>query len=90
MNSAFQDKNLTPTVKRGGVYIHNLDLFCYYWQTSDVQIIPENSKGNIPGHSFKRKWVMQQDKNSLHMNLPTREWSEKNELNVLIIIQRIH
>lgn len=33
---------------------------------------------------------MQQDKDSLHMNLPTREWSEKNELKVLIIIQRIH
>ena len=94
-NTAFQHKNLIPSVKHGGGSIMVWACFAASGpgrlaiidgtMNSELyqRILKENVRTSVHELNLKRRWVMQQDNDPKHTSRSTKEWLKKNKVNVL-------
>ncbi|KAG2458113.1 TCB1 transposase, partial [Polypterus senegalus] len=94
-NTAFQHKNLIPSVKHGGGSIMvwaccaasgpGRLAFIDGTMNSELyqRILKENVRTSVHELNLKRRWVMQQDNDPQHTSRSTKEWLKKNKVNVL-------
>ncbi|KAK3535322.1 hypothetical protein QTP70_007932 [Hemibagrus guttatus] len=94
-NTAFQKKNITPTVKYGGGSVMVWGCFAASGpgrlavingtMNSAVyqKILKENVRPSVCDLKLKRTWVLQQDNDSKHTSKSTSEWLKKNKMKTL-------
>ncbi|KAK3508530.1 hypothetical protein QTP70_031914 [Hemibagrus guttatus] len=94
-NTAFQKKNIIPTVKYGGGSV--MVWGCYAasepgrlavingTMNSAVyqKILKENVRPSVSDLKLKRTWVLQQDNDPKHTSKSTSEWLKKNKIKTL-------
>ncbi|KAK3537631.1 hypothetical protein QTP70_017024 [Hemibagrus guttatus] len=68
-NTAFQKKNIIPTVKYGGGSVMVWGCFA------------ENVRPSVCDLKLKRTWVLQLDNDPKHTSKSTSEWLKKNKMN---------
>ncbi|KAK3548201.1 hypothetical protein QTP70_005167 [Hemibagrus guttatus] len=94
-NTAFQKKNITPTVKYGGgsvmvcgcsaasgpgrLAVINETMNSAVYQ----KILKENVRLSVCDLKLKRTWVLQQDNDPKHTSKSTSEWLKKNKMKTL-------
>ncbi|KAK3562775.1 hypothetical protein QTP86_007093 [Hemibagrus guttatus] len=94
-NTAFQKKNITPTVKYGGgsvmvwgcsaasgpgrLAVINGTMNSAVYQ----KILKENVRPSVCDLKLKRTWVLQQDNDPKHTSKSTSEWLKKNKMKTL-------
>ncbi|KAK3528622.1 hypothetical protein QTP70_006032 [Hemibagrus guttatus] len=94
-NTAFQNKNITPTVKYGGGSVMVWGCFAASGpgrlavingtMNSAVyqKILKENVRPSVCDLKLKRTWVLQQDNDPKHTSKSTSEWLKKNKMKTL-------
>ncbi|KAK3552156.1 hypothetical protein QTP86_003113 [Hemibagrus guttatus] len=94
-NTAFQKKNIIPTVKYGGGSVMVWDGFAASGpgrlavingtMNSAVyqKILKENVRPSVCDLKLKRTWVLQQDNDPKHTSKSTSEWLKKNKMKTL-------
>ncbi|KAK3542764.1 hypothetical protein QTP70_002764 [Hemibagrus guttatus] len=94
-NTAFQKKNITPTVKYGGGSVMVWGCFAASGpgrlavingtMNSAVyqKILTENVRPSVCDLKLKRTWVLQQDNDPKHTSKSTSEWLKKNKMKTL-------
>ncbi|KAK3543336.1 hypothetical protein QTP70_018072 [Hemibagrus guttatus] len=94
-NTAFQKKDITPTVKYGGVSVMVWGCFAASGpgrlavingtMNSAVyqKILKENVRPSVCDLKLKRTWVLQQDNDPKHTSKSTSEWLKKNKMKTL-------
>ena len=94
-NTAFQKKNIIPTVKYGGgsvmvwgcfaasgpgrLAVINGNMNSAVYQ----KILKENVRPSVRDLKLKRTWVLQQDNDPKHTSKSTSEWLKKNKMKTL-------
>ncbi|KAK3527102.1 hypothetical protein QTP86_010826 [Hemibagrus guttatus] len=94
-NTAFQKKNIIPTVKYGGgsvmvwgcfaasgpgrLAVINRTMNSAVYQ----KILKENVQPSVCDLKLKRTWVLQQDNDPKHTSKSTSEWLKKNKMKTL-------
>ncbi|KAK3552084.1 hypothetical protein QTP70_033659 [Hemibagrus guttatus] len=94
-NTAFQKKNITPTVKYGGgsvmvwgcsaasgpgrLAVINGTMNSAVYQ----KILKENVRPSVCDLELKRTWVLQQDNDPKHTSKSTSEWLKENKMKTL-------
>ncbi|KAK3552485.1 hypothetical protein QTP86_012155 [Hemibagrus guttatus] len=94
-NTAFQKKNIIPTVKYGGGSVMVWGCFAASGpgrlavingtMNSAVyqKILKENVQTSVCDLKLKRTWVLQQDNDPKHTSKSTSEWLKKNKMKTL-------
>ncbi|KAK3551569.1 hypothetical protein QTP70_019797 [Hemibagrus guttatus] len=94
-NTAFQKKNIIPTVKYGGGSVMVWGCFADSGpgrlavingtMNSAVyqKILKENVRPSVCDLKLKRTWVLQQDNDPKHTSKSTSEWLKKNKIKTL-------
>lgn len=94
-NTAFQKKNIIPTVKHGGGSVMVLGCFAASGpgrlavidgtmnSALYQKILKENVRPSVRDLKLKRIWVLQQDNDPKHTSKSTSEWLKKNKMKVL-------
>ncbi|KAK3563027.1 hypothetical protein QTP86_013350 [Hemibagrus guttatus] len=94
-NTAFQEKNIIPTVKYGGGSVMVWGCFAASrpgrlavingtMNSADYQkILKENVRPSVCDLKLKRTWVLQQDNDPQHTSKSTSEWLKKNKMKTL-------
>ncbi|KAK3542759.1 hypothetical protein QTP70_002767 [Hemibagrus guttatus] len=94
-NTAFQKKNIIPTVKYGGGSVMVWGCFAASGpgrlavingtMNSAVyqKILKENVRPSVCDLKLKRTWVLQQDNDPKHTSKSTSEWLKKNKMKTL-------
>ncbi|KAK3537707.1 hypothetical protein QTP70_017821 [Hemibagrus guttatus] len=94
-NTAFQKKNIIPTVKYGGGSVMVWGCFADSGpgrlavingtMNSAVyqKILKENVRPSVCDLKLKRTWVLQQDNDPKHTSKSTSEWLKKNKMKIL-------
>ncbi|KAK3525999.1 hypothetical protein QTP70_011800 [Hemibagrus guttatus] len=94
-NTAFQKKNIIPTVKYGGASVMvwggfaasgpgRLAVINGTMNSAVYQkILKENVRPSVCDHKLKRTWVLQQDNDPKHTSKSTSEWLKKNKMKTL-------
>ncbi|KAK3531714.1 hypothetical protein QTP70_025948, partial [Hemibagrus guttatus] len=94
-NTAFQKKNIIPTVKYGGGSVMVWGCFAASGpgrlavingtMNSAVyqKILKENVQPSVCDLKLKRTWVLQQDNDPKHTSKSTSEWLKKNKMKTL-------
>ncbi|KAK3563022.1 hypothetical protein QTP86_013282 [Hemibagrus guttatus] len=94
-NTAFQKKNIIPTVKYGGGSVMVWDYFAASGpgrlavingtMNSAIyqKILKENVRPSVCDLKLKRTWVLQQDNDPKHTSKSTSEWLKKNKMKTL-------
>ncbi|KAK3532293.1 hypothetical protein QTP86_016075, partial [Hemibagrus guttatus] len=94
-NTAFQKKNMIPTVKYGGGSVMVWGCFAASGpgrcavingtMNSAVyqKILKENVRPSVCDLKLKRTWVLQQDNDPKHTSKSTSEWLKKNKMKTL-------
>ncbi|KAK3556965.1 hypothetical protein QTP70_022309 [Hemibagrus guttatus] len=94
-NTAFQKKNIIPTVKYGGGSVMVWGCFAASGpgrlavingtMNSAVyqKILKENVRPSVCDLKLKQTWVLQQDNNPKHTSKSTSEWLKKNKMKTL-------
>lgn len=94
-NTAFQKKNIIPTVKYGGGSVMVWGCFAASGpgrlavingtMNSAVyqEILKENVRPSVRVLKLKRTWVLQQDNDPKHTSKSTTEWLKKNKMKTL-------
>ncbi|KAK3509481.1 hypothetical protein QTP70_035136 [Hemibagrus guttatus] len=94
-NTAFQKKNIIPTVKYGGGSVMVWGCFAASGpgrlavingsMNSAVyqKILKENARPSVCDLKLKRTWVLQQDNDPKHTSKSTSEWLKKNKMKTL-------
>ncbi|KAK3538661.1 hypothetical protein QTP86_011806 [Hemibagrus guttatus] len=94
-NTAFQKKNIVPTVKYGGGSVMVWGCFAASGpgrlavingtMNSAVyqKILKENVRPSVCDLKLKRTWVLQQDNDPKHTSKSTSEWLKKNKMKTL-------
>ncbi|KAK3545559.1 hypothetical protein QTP70_008111 [Hemibagrus guttatus] len=94
-NTAFQKKNIIPTVKYGGGSVMVWGCFAASGpgrlavingtMNSAVyqKILKENVRTSVCDLKLKRTWVLQQDNDPKHTSKSTSEWLKKNKMKTL-------
>ncbi|KAK3536316.1 hypothetical protein QTP86_002942 [Hemibagrus guttatus] len=94
-NTAFQKKNIIPTVKYGGGSVMVWGCFAASGpgrlavingtMNSAVyqKILKENVRPSVCDLKLKRTWVLQQDNDPKHTGKSTSEWLKKNKMKTL-------
>ncbi|KAF7670306.1 hypothetical protein LDENG_00272020 [Lucifuga dentata] len=94
-NTAFQKKNIIPTVKHGGGSVMVWGCFAASGpgrlavidgtmnSALYQKILKENVRPSVRDLKLKRTWVMQQDNDPKHTSKSTSEWLKKNKMKVL-------
>uniref|UniRef100_A0A673HSL5 Tc1-like transposase DDE domain-containing protein n=1 Tax=Sinocyclocheilus rhinocerous TaxID=307959 RepID=A0A673HSL5_9TELE len=94
-NTAFQKKNIIPTVKYGGGSVMVWGCFAASGpgrlavingtMNSAVyqKILKENVRPSVRDLKLKRTWVLQQDNDPKHTSKSTSEWLKKNKMKTL-------
>ena len=94
-NTAFQEKNLLPTVKQGGgnvkvwgsfsasgpgrLHIIQGNMNSHAYQ----QILDQNLLPSVRELKLGRKWVLQQDNDPKHTSKTTKEWLKRKRIHTL-------
>ncbi|KAG2461297.1 TCB1 transposase, partial [Polypterus senegalus] len=91
-NTAFQKKNIIPTVKYGGGSVMVWGCFAASGpgrlavidgtmnSTVYQKILKENVRPSVRQLKLKRSWVLQQDNDPKHTSKSTSEWLKKNKM----------
>uniref|UniRef100_A0A803KDU4 Transposase n=1 Tax=Xenopus tropicalis TaxID=8364 RepID=A0A803KDU4_XENTR len=94
-NTAFQKKNIIPTVKYGGGSVMVWGCFAASGpgrlavidgtmnSTVYQKILKENVRPSVRQLKLKRSWVLQQDNDPKHTSKSTSEWLKKNKMKTL-------
>ncbi|KAG2456962.1 TCB1 transposase, partial [Polypterus senegalus] len=94
-NTAFQKKNIIPTVKYGGGSVMVWGCFATSGpgrlavidgtmnSTVYQKILKENVRPSVRQLKLKRSWVLQQDNDPKHTSKSTSEWLKKNKMKTL-------
>ncbi len=94
-NTAFQKKNIIPTVKYGGGSVIVWGCFAASGpgrlavingtMNSAVyqKILKDNVRPSVRDLKLKRTWVLQQDNDPKHTSKSTSEWLKKNKMKTL-------
>ncbi len=94
-NTAFQKKNIIPTVKYGGGSVMVWGCFAASGpgrlavingtMNSAVyqKILKDNVRPSVRDFKLKRTWVLQQDNDPKHTSKSTSEWLKKNKMKTL-------